>query len=103
MRHVVFYAMLVGAVSVVGGVSAAHAGIWDVRELARNNNCPPTSITPTQQTLGSLGQTTYRVACSLVKTQGSEAPTAEALLIQCSSSGLCTLVRPLPAKEEKGE
>lgn len=75
--------------------SAFAADQAQAKEVARLNNCPPKKIEVYQQTLGTQGQTIYRVDCNMPKGKGEDTPTANALLINCDES-LCELLRPLP-------
>ena len=66
------------------------------REVARMNNCPPKKIEVYQQSLGSQGQTVYRVECAMPKNSNADAANAaSALLVSCDEN-LCELLRPLP-------
>lgn len=65
------------------------------KEVARINNCAPKKVEVYKQSLGSQGQTLYRIECNVPKSKGDSAPGATALLVGCDES-LCQLMRPLP-------
>ena len=70
------------------------------REVARNNNCTPNKISVYQQSLGTQGQTIYRIDCTMPKTDDANAAKgANALLVGCREN-LCTLLRPLAAESK---
>ena len=76
----------------------ALAGQPEAREAARLNNCAPKKIEIYQQSMGTTGQTIYRVQCTAPKTVGEASgdKPPDALLIGCDDS-LCTLLRPVNA------
>jgi hypothetical protein len=77
--------------------SAAHADINQIqaREVARNNNCTPTKVDVYQQSLGSEGNTIYKIDCNIPKMADANAPKpASSLLVTCRDN-MCQLLRPL--------
>lgn len=72
----------------------AFAGQWEVRDVARLNNCPPKKIEVIQSLPGSSGTTLYRVSCALPKATGETKGGADAIIVACEQS-LCALVRPV--------
>jgi hypothetical protein len=69
-------------------------------EIARNNNCTPKKIAVYQQSVGSEGDTIYRVDCNLPKVSDPNAPkTADGLLIGCKEN-LCELLRPVAGESK---
>jgi hypothetical protein len=82
-------------------VQPAYADQATVKEVARNNNCPPKKIEVYQQSLGPEGETVYRVECNLPKMVGDQSPgsAANALLIGCHDS-LCELLRPVEEQKK---
>ena len=77
-----------------GGAHLARADQAEVKEIARNNNCPPKKIEVYKQSLGDEGQTIYRVQCTMPKAVGGDASQGpDELLIGCRDT-LCALLRP---------
>ena len=74
-------------------VHSARADQAEVREIARNNNCPPKKIEVYQQSLGTEGQTIYRVQCTMPKVVDEANKGPDELLIGCRDT-LCALLRP---------
>ena len=74
-------------------VHPARADQAEAREIARNNNCPPKKIDVFQQSLGTEGQTIYRVQCTVPKTADESNKGPDELLIGCRDT-LCELLRP---------
>lgn len=70
----------------------------EVKEIARNNNCPPKKIDIYQQSLGTEGQVIYRVQCTMPKMVDEANKGPDELLIGCRDS-LCQMLRPY--QEEK--
>jgi hypothetical protein len=75
--------------------SALAADQPQAREVARMNNCPPKKIEVYTQTLGTEGNTIYRVDCNMPKGKGEQGPTSNAILVSCDQS-VCQLLRTLP-------
>lgn len=76
--------------------AADAADLPQAREIARINNCPPKKVEVYQQTMGSSGETLYRVTCTLPKTVGDIPGTLppDSVLIRCENT-LCTFNRAL--------
>ena len=72
---------------------SARADQPEVKEIARNNNCPPKKIDVYRQSLGTEGQTIYRVQCIMPKVADDTNKGPDELLIGCRDT-LCTLLRP---------
>ena len=86
-------ALFFAAVLILGFACPARADQAEVREIARNNNCPPKKIDVYQQSLGTEGQTIYRVQCTMPKVVDDASKGPDELLIGCRDS-LCALLRP---------
>jgi hypothetical protein len=81
----------------LGIAGQANAGQAEVRNVALLNNCTPKKIEVFEQSLGSGGDTTYRVECTLPKTVAAAdnaTKPADALLIRCTMN-LCEMLRPI--------
>lgn len=65
------------------------------REVARMNNCPPKKIEVYQQTLGTTGNTVYRIECNMPKAKDESAKASNAMLVRCDEN-ICQMLRALP-------
>ncbi len=78
----------------------AFAGQAEVRDVALANNCPPKKTEVYQQTLGQMGETVYRVECTVPKTVNADAaPPANAVLISCVQN-MCSLLQTVSADKK---
>lgn len=68
------------------------AGLAEVRDAARQGNCPPKKIEVLRQTLGSTGETTYQVECNLPKAKEQSADTKNSIIVKCQQT-LCQATR----------
>ncbi|MBP7252717.1 MAG: hypothetical protein KBA75_04450 [Alphaproteobacteria bacterium] len=68
------------------------AGLAEVRDAARQGNCPPKKIEVLRQTLGSTGETTYQVECNLPKAKEQRADTKNSIVVKCQQT-LCQATR----------
>jgi hypothetical protein len=88
--------LLIVAVITVFNIAPAHAADQaQARQVALLNNCTPKKITVYQQSLGSQGETIYRIDCNMPKASDDSAKAASALLVSCDES-ICQMLRPLP-------
>ncbi len=72
---------------------SAHAGLAEVRDLARNYNCEVATITQTGMKTGQSGSTTYQVTCALPGAATEEERKANGMLIVRCNGPLCILLR----------
>jgi hypothetical protein len=68
------------------------AGLAEVRDAARQSNCPPKKIEVLRQSLGSTGVTTYQVECNLPKAKEQSSDTKNSIVVKCQQS-LCQATR----------
>jgi len=64
----------------------------EVRDAARQNNCPPKKIEVLRQSIGAVGETTYQVECNLPKAKEQEAGAPTSIIIKCQMN-LCQTMR----------
>ncbi len=86
-------------VALWASVLPAFAGQAEVKDIARQNNCPPKKIDVQHNALGENGRTLYRVTCILPKVTEKEDAPLDALVIACTGS-LCELVRPAEGEKK---
>jgi hypothetical protein len=73
-------------------LNAAHASVAEVREVARQHNCPPKKIEVLRQAVGDSGETVYQVECALPTAKSPIAGAATNLQIRCALQ-LCQAMR----------
>ncbi len=76
-------------------IHTAQAGLAEVRESARQNNCAPKKIQIYQQQLGTNPLTTYRVDCIEPKTVGENLPKMPSAMLIEGETSICRLLRPI--------
>ncbi len=72
--------------------ATAQAGLAEVRDTARQNNCTPKKIEVVRQSVGATAQTTYQVECNLPKAKETANAAASSLVIKCELN-LCQAMR----------
>lgn len=70
----------------------AQAGMAEVRDAARQNNCPPKKIEVLRQTIGTVNETLYQVECNLPKAKDQAANAPTGITIKCQMN-LCQAMR----------
>lgn len=69
-----------------------HAGLAEVRDAARQANCPPKKIEVLRQSLGATGETSYQVECNLPKAKEQSGDGKNSIVIKCQQT-LCQATR----------
>ncbi len=72
-----------------GGV---FAGLAEVRDAARQSNCPPKKIEVLRQSVGNSNETLYQVDCNLPKPKEASANQTNRITIKCQMN-LCQVGR----------
>lgn len=70
----------------------SHAGLAEVRDVARQSNCPPKKIEVLRQSVGAAGETVYQVECNLPKAKEQSAEAKNSLVVKCQQA-LCQVAR----------
>lgn len=71
---------------------SALAGLAEVRDAARQSNCPPKKIEVLRQSVGNSNETTYQVECNLPKPKDAKADQNNRITIKCQMN-LCQVGR----------
>jgi hypothetical protein len=69
----------------------AAAGMAEVRDAARQSNCPPKKIEILRQAVGTSGETLYQVECNLPKAK-DQPSAATRIIVKCQML-LCQMLR----------
>lgn len=70
----------------------ACAGLAEVRDAARQSNCPPKKIEVLRQSVGNSNETLYQVECNLPKAKDAKADQSKRITVKCQLN-LCQVGR----------
>ncbi len=71
---------------------SAFAGLAEVRDAARQSNCPPKKIEVLRQSVGNSNETLYQVECNLPKPKEAKADQTNRITVKCQLN-LCQVGR----------